>query len=143
MRYLTGSFWTPQRDKQLRKLNATGLSARQIGAQFGISRNAVIARLARLRGVIFPSEARREKLLRAEAAARRRERKRVNDAAISVMRRAIAQGVHRNIAIADAVKAGASYRAVGEEFDLSRQRVHQILTHTTTRPRGRPPKVAM
>ena len=86
MRYLTGSFWTPQRDKRLRKLNATGLSARQIGAQFGISRNAVIARLARLRGVIFPSEARREKLLRAEAAARRRERKRVNDAAISVMR---------------------------------------------------------
>jgi len=74
MRYLSSSLWTPQLDKQLRKLAAKGLSARQIGEQIGVGRNAVIGRWARLRGLVFRCEVEREKRLRTEAAAPSRPR---------------------------------------------------------------------
>jgi len=93
MRYLSTSLWTPQLDKQLRKLAAKGLSARQIGEQLNVGRNAVIGRWARLRGLVFRCEVEREKKLRTEAAVRRRERKRRSDAAVAALRRGLARGV--------------------------------------------------
>jgi hypothetical protein len=140
MRYLSTSLWTPQLDKQLRRLAAKGLSARQIGEQLKVGRNAVIGRWARLRGLVFRCEVEREKKLRAEAAERRRTRKRRNDAAVAGLRRALAKGVLRHVAIAEARKAGATYGAIGAAMGLSRQRVHQILIHKPTRGPGRPRK---
>jgi len=140
MRYLSSSLWTPQLDKQLHKLAAKGLSARQIGEKLNVGRNAVIGRWARLRGLVFRCEVEREKKLRAEAATRRKERKRRSDGAIAALRRALPKGVLRHVAIAEARKAGATYGAIGEAMGLSRQRVHQILIHKPTRGPGRPRK---
>ena len=100
----------------------------------------MIGRWARLRGLVFRCEVEREKKLRAEAATRRKERKRRSDGAIAALRRALPKGVLRHVAIAEARKAGATYGAIGEAMGLSRQRVHQILIHKPTRGPGRPRK---
>ena len=61
MRYFGGSFWTPVTDTRLQQLEAEGLSAAKIAAKLGVSRNSVIARSQRLRGLsrTFPSYAER------------------------------------------------------------------------------------
>jgi hypothetical protein len=51
MRYFAGSFWTPDTDTRLQRLEAQGLSAAKIAAKLGVSRNSVIARSQRLRGL--------------------------------------------------------------------------------------------
>jgi transcriptional regulator with XRE-family HTH domain len=48
MRYFAGSFWTPDTDTRLQRLEAQGLSAAKIAAKLGVSRNSVIARSQRL-----------------------------------------------------------------------------------------------
>jgi len=126
MRYLAGSFWTLEQDSRLQKLEASGLSAAQIAEQLGTTRNAVLGRSRRLRGVVYRSEIRREQTLRAVSAARRREMKHRSAAMLSAMRAAIAQGMPRKIAIIDTVEAGVTYQSIGDELGLSRQRVHQI-----------------
>jgi hypothetical protein len=124
---MAGKFWTPKRDKRIQELQRAGLSASQIGEKIGTSRNAVIARAARLRGVVFPSQVRRAKEELAERVARRKEKKRHRDAVLSAMRHALSQDVPRDVVIARAVKAGLTYQAIGDEFGVSRQRVHQIV----------------
>jgi hypothetical protein len=128
MRYLVDSFWTPARDKSLQKLEAAGLSAAQIAERLGTTRNAVLGRSARLRGVVYRYYMRREKELRAKCASRRHERDHRSDALLSEMREAIAKRVPRNIAIAKAVEGGVTYQAIGKELGLSRQRVYQIVS---------------
>ncbi len=59
--------------------------------------------------------------------ARRQQIKRRTDVVLTAMRRAIAKGMPRDVAIAMAVKAHATYQAIGDELGLSRQRVHQII----------------
>ena len=56
MRYFSGSFWTPDTDARLQRLEAQGLSAAKIAAKLGVSRNSVIARSQRLRGLSHPSK---------------------------------------------------------------------------------------
>jgi hypothetical protein len=124
---MTNSYWTPERDKHLQKLEAAGLSATQIAARLGTTRNAVIGRSARLRHLVFPSQMQREKREKALAAERRQQKKRRIEAALAAMRRAIAKGTPRAIAIAAAVHAHATCQAVGNALGLSRQRVHQIV----------------
>ena len=119
--------WTAEKDKQLLKLLAKGLTARQIGERIGMGRNAVIGRSARLRGLVFPCQTRRKK----EDQVRRRERdlqrKRETDAALATMRRAIAKGGERDDAIVAAVEARATYQAIADELGLTRQRIQQIV----------------
>src|SRR3984893_18179303 len=50
MRRISGSFWTPERDERLRRLEAEGLSAAKIGEKPGTTRGAVLGRLHRLSG---------------------------------------------------------------------------------------------
>jgi biotin operon repressor len=128
MRYFANGFWTPPKDRRLQKLEAEGRSGKEIAERLGTSRNAVVARSARLRGITFPSNIRREKALRAQAAARLREKNRRIRTALYDMRTAMARGVDRDAAICAAVKAGATYAAIGAELGVSRQRVHQILS---------------
>jgi hypothetical protein len=120
-------FWTAEKDRQLRRLEAKGLTARQIGEQIGTSRNAVIGRSARLRGLVFPCQIRREKEDQARRRERLQQRKQRNDAALAVMHRAMAKGVERDAAIVAAVQARGTYQAVGDELGLTRQRVQQII----------------
>jgi hypothetical protein len=114
--------WSREKDKQLLRLQAMGLSASQIAERLRTTRGAVIGRSARLRGVVFASQTRRHKT----RSTRQRSNPRT-DAALAAMGRAIARGVRRDQAIISAVRAGASYQAIAEDLGLSRQRVQQIV----------------
>src|ERR1700730_4702116 len=97
MRYFSGSFWTPDTDARLQRLEAQGLSAAKIAAKLGVSRNSVIARSQRLRGLspTFPSYLREQEKARASIAARKRKM----DAVLTKLRQEIARGIARNEAI--------------------------------------------
>jgi hypothetical protein len=128
MRRISGSFWTLERDERLRRLEAAGLSAAKIGEKLGTTRGAVLGRLHRLSGaaLTYPSYIRREKKARARAAARMKERKRVESAVIPRMQQEITRGVGRNRAIAKARNAGATLRAIGDAVGISKEWVRQI-----------------
>jgi hypothetical protein len=127
MRYFAGSFWTPITDARLQQLEAQGLSAAKIADKLGTTRNSVIGRSQRLRGLYrtFPSFLRQEREARARGAARKRKM----DAVLSKFRQEITRGVARKEAIAHARKAGATLQAIGEVLGVTRQRVGQILNH--------------
>jgi hypothetical protein len=124
MRYFSGSFWTPDTDARLQWLEAQGLSAAKIAAKLGVSRNSVIARSQRLRGLsrTFPSYLREQEKVRASIAARKRKM----DAVLSKLRQEIARGGARNEAIIRARKAGATLQGIGDVVGLTRERVRQI-----------------
>jgi hypothetical protein len=124
---MTATFWTPEKDRQLQRLEAAGLSASQIAHRIGATRNAVIGRSVRLRGLTFPSQIRRERAQRALRAARLHQHKVRIAAALAAMRRMIAKGTPRDTAIVAAVKARATYQSIADELGLTRQRVQQII----------------
>jgi len=124
---MTVTFWTAEKDKQLQRLEVAGLTAAQIADRIGNTRNAVIGRSVRLRGLIFPSQLRRQRREQALRAARLRQKKERMAAPLAAMRRAIARGTPRNAAIVSAVKAHVTYQAIADELGLSRQRVQQIV----------------
>jgi hypothetical protein len=128
MRRISGSFWTLERDERLRRLEAEGLSAAKIGEKLGTTRSAVLGRLHRLSGaaLTYSSYIRQEKEARARAAARMKERKRVESTVIPRMQQEITRGVDRNRAIAKARKAGATLRAIGDAVGISKESVRQI-----------------
>jgi hypothetical protein len=119
--------WSREKDRQLLRLQARGLSASQIAEQLGTTRGAVLGRSARLRGVVFPSQTRRVERDKAVSRRRREQNNRRNKTAVAAMRRAIAKGVDRDQAIISAVRARATYQAIADELGLSRQRVHKIV----------------
>jgi hypothetical protein len=128
MRRISGSFWTPERDERLRYLEAEGFSAAKIAEKLGTSRGAVLGRLHRLSGatLTYPSYIRQEKEARARAAARTKERTRVESTVIRRLQQEIARGVGRDRAIARARKAGATLRAIGDAVGISKEWVRQI-----------------
>jgi hypothetical protein len=127
---MTVTFWTAERDKQLQRLEAAGLSAAQIADRTGTTRNSVIGRSVRLRGLIFPSQRQRLRSERALHAARLRQQKERTAVSLASMRRAIVKGTPRNAAIVLAVKAHVTYQAIADELGLSRQRVQQIVSRS-------------
>ena len=129
MRRIGGSFWTPDRDEKLRRLEGEGLSAAKIAEKLGTTRGAVLGRLHRLSGaaLTYPSYIRQEKEARARAAARMKERKRAESTVIPRMQQEIMRGVDRNRAIAKARKAGATLRAIGDAVGISKEWVRQIV----------------
>jgi hypothetical protein len=124
---MTATFWTPEKDRQLQRLEAAGHSASQIADRIGATRNAVIGRSVRLRGLTFPSQLRRERAARAARAARLHQHKERIAAALTAMRRLLARGTPRDTAIVAAVKARATYQSIADELGLTRQRVQQII----------------
>ena len=50
------SKWTSARDKRLLTQQATGRTAAEIAKSLGVSRNAVIGRSRRLRGIVYRSD---------------------------------------------------------------------------------------
>jgi hypothetical protein len=128
---MTATFWTLEKDKQLQRLEAAGFSAAQIADRLGTTRNAVIGRSVRLRGLIFPSQIKRQRTERSLHAARLHQQKERTAASLASMRRVIARGTPRDLAIVSAVKAYVTYQAVADELGLSRQRVQQIVARRT------------
>jgi hypothetical protein len=124
------TFWTAEKDKQLQRLAAAGLSAAQIADRIGTTRNAVIGRSVRLRGLIFPSQIQRQRRERAFRAARLRQQKKRTAVLLASMRRAIAKGTPRNMAIVSAVKAHVTYEVIANELGITRQRVQQIVSRS-------------
>lgn len=120
--------WNAARDAQLVKLKAEGLSFSEVSERMGISRGSAIGRFQRLQGNVYPwrvkrdEEARRRKKLKARVKAEREAK------IVASMLEKIAAGACKQRAIRQAVKAGASYRAIGSGLGFSKQRVHQILT---------------
>jgi hypothetical protein len=127
---MTVTFWSAEKDRQLQRLEAAGLSAAQIADRIGTTRNAVIGRSVRLRGLIFRSQLQRQRSGRALRAARLRQQKERHAVVLASMRRAIARGTPRDAAIVSAVKARVTYQAIADELGLSRQRVHQIVSRS-------------
>jgi len=125
MRYVSGSFWSPKTDAQLKALEADGLSAAKIAAKLGTTRASVISRSQRLRGLslTFPYYLRERDELRARTAARIRKM----EGMLSKLRRDLTRGVARNEAIIKARKAGVTLNAIGEVLGLTKERVRQIV----------------
>ena len=135
------SSWTPARDKRLQALEQEGLSAAQIARKLGTSRNAVIGRSRRLRGVVYQSDidswtranARRSEEAHARMAVRAEKQKKV----IADMVKAIAAGTPKPAAMLRAFKAGAFWRQIGEEFGISQQAAYEAAKKARKRGEGR------
>lgn len=120
--------WTTKLDNQLLAAKREGLSASQTAKRLGsgFTRNMVIARHNRLRGVIFPSDADRRDRALEEAA----ERKRLRDEWVSSQWAEMDRQAHKNIPrdsiIAIARRAGMTLEDIGHWAGLTRERVRQI-----------------
>jgi DNA-binding NarL/FixJ family response regulator len=121
------AFWTPEMDKRLLRLEAGGFSVGEIAERLATTAGNVNQRAYLLRKVAAQSGPTTEEIVRAKAARRRRELQRREKEALADMRVALARGMPRDEAIAEANKKGAGFRAIAKRFDVSRQRVHQIV----------------
>jgi hypothetical protein len=124
--------WNDKRDARLIELKAKGLSFSEVSQRMGISRGSAIGRFQRLQGNVYPWRVKR-RVKRDEEAKRKKELKALVKAEreariVASMLGKIAAGARKESAIRQAVKAGASYRAIGSGLGFSKQRVHQILT---------------
>jgi len=129
MKRVRGSFWTPERDRQLQAYEAKGLSGAAIAERLGTTRNAVLGRSQRLRRLTLTYKwyVQKKQEWRPAGEPKRREKQRREHAAMERMRKEFAKGVPRNLAVVSARKRGATYRAIGEEIGMTRQGVHQIV----------------
>ena len=121
------SFWTPEMDKRLLRLEAAGFPVVQIAERLGTTAGNVNQRAYLLRKVAAQSGPTTEEIVRAKAARRRKELQRRENEALAEMRGALARGAARDSAIAEANKKGAGFRAIAKQFGVTRQRVHQIV----------------
>ena len=135
------NYWTPERDEELNRHKAAGLSASKIATLLHTTRNAILGRTNRLRN--RPSQAemelKRQRIAAAEtrkkaaaekrekAAAEAREKAQAHqDKILAAMRADLAAGVDRNVVIKRTIAAGAKSVTVAEFFGLSGWRVHKI-----------------
>jgi hypothetical protein len=130
LRQMMAAFWTAEKDKQLRRLEAAGLSAAQIADRLGTTRSAVIGRPVRLRGLVFPSQLQRQRTERTLQAARLHQQKERTAASLASMRRVITRGTPRDVAIVSAARAHVTYQAIADELGLTKQRVQQIVARS-------------
>jgi GcrA cell cycle regulator len=130
--------WTPALDKELMALSAQGLSFREIAQRMGMTRNAVLGRSQRLRGIVYPStilawkanNERRRKGPRKPEPGRR--------AAIAEMAANLRRGMPRGEAMARA-SAAALWLDIGNYFGITRQGA-QLAVKTWRERAGKPKK---
>src|SRR5262252_8980331 len=123
------SGWTSARDRRLQALEQEGLSAAQIAKKLGTSRNAVIGRARRLRGIVYQSDidswkranARRSAEAHKRASARADQQKK----ALAEMTKALNAGVAKPRAMLRAFRAGAYWRQIGDYFGISQQAAYE------------------
>jgi hypothetical protein len=133
------SNWTPSRDKRLLGQQASGRTAAQIAKSLGVSRNAVIGRSRRLRGIVYKSDieswARANARRSQEAKKRMKARQKAQHKALRELARAVARGEPKGKAMARAHRAGALWRQIGEQFGISQQAAYEKAKTWTQRQR--------
>ena len=112
------TIWTAERDAQLLALWPDH-SATELGLQLGKTRNAIIARVHRLKQTQFACV----KLRRLRREIREHRRQLTNE----IIETALRGGVARNLAIVLAQQNGSAYADIALAVGLSRQRVRQIV----------------
>jgi hypothetical protein len=130
--------WTPALDKELMALSAQGLTFREIARRMGLTRNAVLGRSTRLRGIVYPStilawkaanEARRKGPRKPEPGRR---------AAIAQMAKNLKAGMPRDEAMSRAFE-GALWLDIGNYFGITRQAAQQAVKNWRSgKPKKRP-----
>jgi hypothetical protein len=137
------NFWTAERDEELKRFEAGGLSASQIAAVLGTTRGAVLGRSNRLRGKLFRSDVENRQREKSKAAERRAKKqaqspghaatgadleaeKRETAALVDALRADLAAGIERDEAIRRALRVGHKPAEIGAFFVLSIAQVHQI-----------------
>jgi hypothetical protein len=131
------TYWTPDRDEELKRHEAAGLSTTKIAALLHTTRSAVIGRSNRLRGNLFRSDVERLKghphqgtfFAALGAIPHKRE------AIFAALRADLAAGVDRDVVVKRALGAGLKRAAVGEFLGLSIAQVFQLAG-----PRQGPPR---
>jgi hypothetical protein len=118
--------WTKHEDRELVRCWSS-MSAREIGAKLGRTRNAVIGRMHRINGTYKGRRHKHHERLREEAAARKREADNIEQAALDKMQKSLSRGVARNDAINIAVSDGAKQTAVAAVFGVTRQAISLIV----------------
>ena len=133
------SKWTSARDKRLLAKQAAGRTAAEIAKSLGVSRNAVIGRSRRLRGIVYRSDieswARANARRSEEAKVRMKVRQKAQRQALRELARAMARGMHRGQAMSRAHRAGALWRQIGEYFGISQQAAYEQAKIWTQRHR--------
>jgi hypothetical protein len=114
-------YWTPERDAELKRHEAAGLSTAEIAALLGTTKSAIIGRSNRLRGNLFKSDAKRWERQRIPVA-----QKRAEAALFAAVRADIAAGINRDVMVKRALAAGIGRAAIEELIGLSFGEVYQI-----------------
>ena len=126
--------WTQERDEELNRYKAAGLSASKIAGLLHTTRGAILGRSNRLRRGDFKSNSERLAMRkiamakkRQEAAAEKREKERAHqDATLAAMRADLAGGVNLDVVVKRALSAGIKRTAVAEFLGLSRPQVYKL-----------------
>jgi hypothetical protein len=125
------SFWTPARDKRLLVEWEDGRSAAEIAKTLGTTRNAVIGRSSRLRGIKYASSIESWKRSNAkkseEAKKRAKLRAEVQRKAMKGMAKALAGGMVEGKAMSLARRAGAG---ISEQVAYHREKMWRLETGT-------------
>jgi hypothetical protein len=117
------NFWTAERDEELKRLEAAGLSASQVAAVLQTTRGAVLGRSNRLRGKLFRSDVEKRQREKSAAAERRAKKqaqspwlastgadleaeKRQTAALVDALRADLTAGIGRDEAIRRALRVG-------------------------------------
>ncbi len=133
----TRKFWTPERDAELERHKAAGLSASRIAALLQTTRGAILGRTKRLRESPSPAEIEERRRLKREAAEARRKaaaEKRRRIAAqlrrkvptcevelLAAMQADLAAGVDRDEVVRSAIAADAQAATIAAFLGLSPQ----------------------
>jgi len=128
--------WTPSRDKRLLAQQAAGRTAAQIAKTLGVTRNAVIGRSRRLRGIVYHSDIESWTRANARRAEEARKRAQVRRVAQRKALRELARAVPVGKAMSRAHKAGALWRQIGDYFGISQQAAHERAKTWTSRSRS-------
>jgi hypothetical protein len=148
---MTRRFWTPERDAELERHKAAGLSASRIAALLQTTRGAILGRTKRLRESPSPAEIDERKRLKREAAEARRKtaaekrRKVVAEGRrkaptcevelLAAMQADLAAGVDRDEIVQSAIAADAQAATIAAFLGLLPQGHDQPLPGTAaTRP---------
>src|SRR5260370_40598612 len=132
--------WTRSRDKRLLAQQAAGRTAAQIAKTLGVTRNAVIGRSRRLRGIVYQSDIdswRRANARRAQEARKRAQVRRVAQRkALRELARAVARGGPGGKAMSRAHPAGGLWRHSRGYFGSSQQPAYERAQNWTQRSRS-------
>src|SRR4029079_8180805 len=123
--------WTAARDKRLETMQSAGKTAAEIAKKLGTSRNAVIGRSRRLRGIVYQSDidswTRANARRSAEAHKRAEIRGELQSKVIAEMIKSLSSGVPKERAMEKAFKAGAYWWQIGEHFGMSQQTAYETV----------------